>query len=481
MNEITIDEGAFSGTGAMSAATCPESTLAVGAQEVCTATYTLTDADVNSGSVTNTATVEGTPPGSNTSVPSDPSTVVVPTPPHPAISLDKSADPGTVANAGETVTYSFLVTNTGNVTMSNVKIDEGAFSGSGTLSAVECPSSSLLAGQAETCTATYEVTQADVDAGTLSNTATAEGTPPGSDTSVPSDPSTSTVVIPANPGITVQKSSSATAAAVNEQITYSFLVTNTGNVTLTDPQVTDSDFSGTGTLSAITCPPSASTLEPGDGVTCTATYTVTQADVDSGELTNTATATGTPPGTTPPPVSPPSTIVVPTNPHPALSVVKSANQSTLSTVGQVVIYTFQVTNTGNVTIDKPVVHDTDFSGTGRLSAITCPTDTAPTTLAPGAAENCTATYAVTHADLVSGKLSNSATVTGTTSGGDPVTSDPSSVTVKTVVPVAPAGLASTGSDLFGPILGGAGILLAGLIALLAAAVIRRRKAGPAQS
>jgi len=48
------------------------------------------------------------------------------------------------------------------------------------------------------------------------------------------------------------------------------------------------------------------------------------------------------------------------------------------------------------------------------------------------------------------------------------------------VPAGPAaGLADTGSDLLGPILGGGGLLLAGLIAFVATAIIRRRGNGTA--
>ena len=78
-------------------------------------------------------------------------------------------------------------------------------------------------------------------------------------------------------------------SAPDTPITYSYLVTNTGNVTLTSIGVTD-PMPG---LSAVSCPDP--TLAPAAAETCTATYTTTQADVDAGGITNTGTATGTPP------------------------------------------------------------------------------------------------------------------------------------------------------------------------------------------
>ena len=66
------------------------------------------------------------------------------------------------------------------------------------------------------------------------------------------------------------------------------MVTNTGNVTLTAVGVTD-PLPG---LSAVTCP--VATLAPAASTTCTATYTVTQADLDAGSIVNTATAIGHP-------------------------------------------------------------------------------------------------------------------------------------------------------------------------------------------
>src|SRR6201999_1389344 len=92
---------------------------------------------------------------------------------------------------------------------------------------------------------------------------------------------------------TLQLTKSAAVTDVNsdgstdlgDRITWSFLVKNTGTVTLT---------SGGGpapTAGAISCP--ATTLAPGASTTCTSTaHTITQADVDAGTVNNTATATG---------------------------------------------------------------------------------------------------------------------------------------------------------------------------------------------
>ncbi|MGG1909563.1 hypothetical protein AB1285_21630, partial [Microbacterium sp. NRRL B-14842] len=91
-----------------------------------------------------------------------------------------------------------------------------------------------------------------------------------------------------------------------QEVTYSFVVTNSGNVTLTDVVVNEGAFSGTGTLSAIDCPAGTASMAPGAQLVCTASYVLTQADIDAGQVTNSATATGVPPGDLQPPVSPPS-------------------------------------------------------------------------------------------------------------------------------------------------------------------------------
>ena len=209
-------------------------------------------------------------------------------------------------------------------------------------------------------------------------------------------------------------------------ITYTYVVTNTStnealtNVTVSDP------MSG---LSAIDCgggSPTIPALDAGTSQTCTATYTTTQADVHAGSITNTGTATGTPPSG--PDVSASSAVTIEEVPEPAISIVKSASVQSYTSAGTGITYDFQVTNTGNETLTNVTVTD-PLSG---LSSISCNGGTnVISALAPGASATCTATYTTTQTDVTVGSLSNTATASGTTPEGPGVSAE-SSVTIPVV-------------------------------------------------
>ena len=389
----------------LSTISCPGGSLAAGAIETCMATYTTTQADVNAGSITNTGTATGTPPsGPNVSATS---MVTIPLTPAPAITLTKSASISGYSAAGTPVTYSYKVTNTGNVTLNPVMVSDPMVG----LSTISCPGGSLAAGAIETCMATYTTTQADVNAGSITNTGTATGTPP----SGPNVSATSMVTIPLTPApaITLTKSASISGySAAGTPVTYSYKVTNTGNVTLNPVMVSDPMVG----LSTISCP--GGSLAAGAIETCMATYTTTQADVNAGSITNTGTATGTPPSG--PNVSATSMVTIPLTPAPAITLTKSASISGYSAAGTPVTYSYKVTNTGNVTLNPVMVSDPMVG----LSTISCPGGS----LAAGAIETCMATYTTTQADVNAGSITNTGTATGTPPSG-PNVSATSMVTI----------------------------------------------------
>jgi len=330
--------------------------------------------------------------------------------------LDKVADKQVLPAVGESITYTFTATNTGNVTLTAVSITD-ALVGLSALSCTPAQPTTLAPTESLVCTATYAVTQTDLDAGIVGNTATATGTPPTGPRLTPTD----TVLVPGtqSPGLTLDKVADRTSVStIGETIRYTFTARNTGNVTLTAVSIAD-PLPG---LSALSCTPDQpTTLAPTETLVCTASYQVTQADLDAGAVANTATATGTPP--TGPRLTPTDTVTVPGTQTPGLTLDKVADKASVAAVGETIGYTFTATNTGNVTLTAVSIAD-PLPG---LSALVCqsPAGTAVTqplaSLAPGGVLTCAARYQVTQADLNAGAVANTATATGTPPVGPPLT------------------------------------------------------------
>ena len=140
---------------------------------------------MDAGLVHNNATASGDSPTSQTVTATDSTDTTIEA--GPTISLDKQAAGPTGDTAGSTIDYTFVVTNTGNVTLNPVQVVDPL------VGDVSCPAT-VIAPQADiTCTATYALTQADVDAGLVVNNATATGTPPTGAEVTPTD-STSTPI-----------------------------------------------------------------------------------------------------------------------------------------------------------------------------------------------------------------------------------------------------------------------------------------------
>ena len=181
-------------------------------------------------------------------------------------------------NLGDTLRYTAVATNTGNVPLENVKVKDALINTSGT----DC--AELPIGATCTSTVTYTIVQADVEAGSVTNTATAAADGVADKTVTRETP------VDQVEDLELEKTTTADGfAATAESISYSYKVTNTGTVTLSGTLEIGDDKIESGN---ITCPAvPGDGLAPGAFLTCTGTYTTVQADVDAGKVTNEATAT----------------------------------------------------------------------------------------------------------------------------------------------------------------------------------------------
>jgi hypothetical protein len=376
---------------------CTPSTLAKGGTATCAAEYTISQADVDAGHVTNTAKATGTTPNDDdvTSPPADATVTAIRT---PAIHLAKSAFPAEYAEPGETITYTYTVANTGNVTLHHVTLTDDR------LGTITCPETTLDPGHSTTCQATRVTTTADVDTGHITNAATATGHPPTGRPVTGTDRATVHAIHPLDtPAIQLEKTASAgTYSGAGEQITYTYTVTNAGNVPLHGIKLHDDR------LGLISCP--ATTLAPAASMDCHAEHTTTTADVDAGQIINTAIVTGDPP--TGVAVTDADEEIIDAQRAPGIKLVKSAFPTKYGAAGETITDTYTVTNTGNVTLHGITVADDQIPG-----PIVCLT----TTLGPGESTTCQAPHVVTAADVAAGHITNVGTVTGEPPAGPAVT------------------------------------------------------------
>ncbi len=224
----------------------------------------------------------------------------------------------TISDANDTITYSYAIQNTGNVTLTNVSpVDTGpqfnGVSGTGTLAAFSPVSVATLApGATANFTVVYTMSQLDVlrAAGLtngVTNVASATGTTPGSTTYNSPDSPQAETTIPSGPKLQVVKTVTAGptggTADLGETVTYRYRVTNTGNVVMANVAIDDvhegtalpagsasgETFVSNGPLGAVpaTTDNNATagiwgTLQPGAVIDFFYTHTVTQTEINNG-------------------------------------------------------------------------------------------------------------------------------------------------------------------------------------------------------
>jgi uncharacterized repeat protein (TIGR01451 family) len=362
--------------------------------------------------------------------------VIVEEPPVPALTLDKQAASTGPFQVGDTVAYTYTVTNTGNTALHDVTVTDDL------VTTVTCDVTALAPGEATTCRGNHTITQADITPCTpapgggceLPNLAQVTAFDPNS-AEVASDQAEATIVVqvPLVAELALSKRvDSAGPFLVGDTVAYAYTVTNTGDAALSGITVTDDH------VTAVTC--DATTLTAGQSTTCRGSHTITQADITPCELnpqggclsTNLAQATATDPqGEEIASNQATATIVVQVPQTAELTLTKKADSAGPFQVGDTVAYAYTVTNTGDAPLNGVTVTD------DRVATVTCDA----TTLAAGASTTCRGSYTVTKADAACTRggnggggttcpVTNTAQATATDPQGDTVTSDQATATIQ---------------------------------------------------
>ena len=331
----------------------------------------------------------------------------------PAIAMVKTAEPG-VAHNGDTITYTYLVTNSGGTPLSGISItDDKNGSTEGNDSTV------LDVGETWEFSATYTVSATDPDP--LINTAIASGT--DTEGHVVTAQATASVTI-LRPVIALTKTAELVEAHDNDTITYTYTVTNPGNTPLYGVTVDDNELGDAAYQSGDSN--GNGELDVGESWVFSATYTVSSED--ESPLDNTATASASDAlGQVVTAMATASVNIL----KPAIALTKTAEPAEAQD-GDTVTYTYTVTNAGNTPLSGITVTDDmigevnyqsgDSDGDGELDV--------------GESWVYTATYTVSSEDESS--VTNVATASGSDTTGRVVTAEATaSVEISAPEPPAP--------------------------------------------
>ncbi len=365
--------------------------------------YTVTAADLNAGSISNTGTASS--PQLRAPVTARLVTPVLATPAmtiSKALTANADGDHSGTVTVGDVLTYTVTATNSGNATLTNVTVDDPLT----TPATVTC--ASVAVGATCVLTGTYTVTAADASNGTIRNTGSATARQlTGAVTA-----SLITAVARTAPAMTLAKvltgitgGDAGGNAIQGSVLAYSVTATNSGSTILGNVQISD----------PLTTPGTATcaSLQPGQTCVLDGSHTVTAADVARGNVANTATATAS--QLTGSVTS--NTVTTPVLTTASMSVSKQltanadGDHSGTVTPGDVLTYTVTATNTGNVTLATVSVSD----------PLTTPSSATCSNVAPGATCALAGTYTVTAADASNGSISNTGSATAGAQITTPVT------------------------------------------------------------
>lgn len=360
---------------------------------------------------------------------------------NPALTLVKTASPTTFTSAGDTINYSYLVTNSGDASLL------GPVTVSDNKTSVVCPAVNTVGDndawfdvdESLTCTASYTVLANDVTAGSVTNIASATVS------GITSNEDSETVYAPFDLAIT--KTNGVATVNAGGTTTYTVRATNNGPATITGAILSDPAVIGlsktvvacSATAGQCATAPTIPELEGGAfalpslasgqfyEITVTATVTAT-----IGNVTNTATIAAPAGGTDTNPLNNSASDIDTVTPVADLVISKNDGVTSLN-AGGTTTYTIRVTNNGPSSVANAVLSDPAVTGLTKTGVACSATpgqcSTAPTIdeleggsftlpdLGSGQFYEITVSATVSAS---SGNVTNSATVTppaGTTNPG----------------------------------------------------------------
>lgn len=337
--------------------TCPSTTLAPGAVMMCRG-----DGIAIAGTYTNIGTVVASYNG-DTVTASDPSGYFGL---DPEIEISKTPATQTVI-AGETATFTLVITNTGNVTLSSVSVSDSL------TPSCAGPLAALGVGESVTVTCAAGSVMSP-----FTNTAVATGT---YGTRTVSDTATAAVLVDYLPDIAVTKTANPTSVPeTGGSVTFTVVVTSSGVDPFTLNTLTDSVYGNLDGKGSCDVP---QTIAAGGQYTCTFTETVTGEPATP--HVDIVTASGVDPEGNPDTATD-DAIVALTDVLPNISVTKTADPTSVSELGGAVAFTVVVNNVNAEAVTLTSLSDNVF---GNLNGKgTCATGGS---IAGGGSYSCTFT------------------------------------------------------------------------------------------
>ena len=367
--------------------------------------------------------------------------------------------------ATDVIEYTIRVNNTGNVTIKGVQLTDTLTDGNGNMLSIDTSAwlvRDIAPGHTEIYTAIYVIGQTAADSGSVINTVTAIGTDPsGNPIAVTSDDPNS---LPLNdptevkmdqiPSMEVIKSANVgdndgdNKNGIGDTITYTITVENTGNTDLTGLNFVDTFTDLNGDILNLSSGPvyigsnmsagTPTTLRVGEIATFQATFIINQQAVNAGGVSNTITFTASSPGKSNNVIdvsddglpsdadgdgdSTNDPTITQTDPNPAMEVIKTAfvndNGDGLTGAGDIVRYSIEVTNTGDITLDNVYIQtETLTDGNGTLLTLSSGPDYwQPQTVEVGETVVFTALYVISQEAALSGLITNTAKAVGSIPG-----------------------------------------------------------------